>query len=125
AADEMPDREPPAAKHQPDDRQRSPASVAVGCTTLTICSELRLRKGFRDRAVRATVEDQTDVAPGHLDAVGVRDDAAMPADDAVAARVDAGQAHAVAWERARVPARELARAGFGEAARVARAAADE
>jgi hypothetical protein len=44
-----------------------------------------LGKGERagDRPVYVAVEDEADVATGHLDALGVRDHLALPLDDAI------------------------------------------
>jgi hypothetical protein len=45
--------------------------------------QLRPRECVPERPVGLPVEDQAYVAAGHLDAIGVRDDLALPVDDAV------------------------------------------
>src|SRR2546423_7292951 len=65
-----------------------------------LSSELGQRQRSGDRAIGLAVADQADVAAGHLDAVGAGDDAALPAHDAVALRVDARQPDPVVREGA-------------------------
>ena len=62
-----------------------------------------------DRAVGLAVEGQADVAAGHLDVARVGDDARLPPDDAVAARVDRGQRDLVRERRRRSGARRRSR----------------
>ena len=83
--------------------------------------ELGARERRGDRAVRLAVRHQPDVAAGDLDAVGLLDDRALPAHDAVALAVDGGQAHAVDGERRGVVADERAAALRAEAVGVAAA----
>jgi hypothetical protein len=58
-----------------------------------------LRKGERGGAgtIARAVEDEADVAPGDLDAVGVGHELLSPVDHAVALGVDARQASGFRW----------------------------
>src|SRR5205809_6738122 len=61
--------------------------------------ELGLGQRGGERPVGLAVEDQADVAAGDLDAVGAGDDAALPAHDAIALAVGAGQPDLVVPKR--------------------------
>ena len=73
-------------------------------------------------AVGLAVGDQADVAAGDLDVVGLVDDRALPAHDAVAARVDARQPHLRRRERRVVVLHEARTRSASGSSRVASAA---
>jgi hypothetical protein len=112
---------------QPEQQQGEPSSRSsryLAHVSLNLSRRATREARERGRSPgRPCGEDEPDVAAGHLDAVGVRDQLTSPVDDAVALRVDARQPHLLGRERPREIVAERAAAGPAQARVFARPAA--